>query len=141
MWTCAHTGSTQTHTERFSSAKMSQACDHTHHTFTLLSVRIKVRFGYRGGTYCYSSLCSPVHPHHQPTTSPPRYPINHAHPAGVPAPTAWQCHLPARETTGGMWSLGAEITKRLKIDPGNRDVVFPNPLTSNPSDIFLYCLD
>lgn len=66
--------------------------------------------------------------------------ISHAHPAGVPTPTAWQCHLPARETTGGIWSLGAEITKRLKIDPGNRDVVFPNPLTSNPSDIFLYCL-
>lgn len=71
LWTRAHTGSTQTHAERFSSAKMSRAYDRTHRTFTLLSVRIKVRFGYRGGTYCYSSLCSPVHLHHQPTTSSP----------------------------------------------------------------------
>lgn len=39
-----------------------------------------------------------------------------------------------------MWSLGPEITKWVKIDPGNGDVAFPNPLTSNPSHICLYCL-
>lgn len=61
--TCTHRKHTA---ERFSSAKMSRAYDRTHRTFTLLSVRIKVMFGYRGGTYCYSSLCSPVHLHHQP---------------------------------------------------------------------------
>lgn len=66
--TCTHRKHTD---ERFSSAKMSRAYDRTHRTFTLLSVRIKVMFGYRGGTYCYSSLCSPVHLHHQPTTSSP----------------------------------------------------------------------
>ncbi|TKS86447.1 Homeobox protein OTX2 [Collichthys lucidus] len=54
--------------------------------------------------------------------------------------TTWQCQLSARETTGGMWGLGPQITKRLEIDPGNRDVAFPNPLNSNPSHIYLYCL-
>lgn len=39
-----------------------------------------------------------------------------------------------------MWGLGPEITEQLKIDPGNGDVVFSNPLTSNPSHICLYCL-
>lgn len=70
----------------------------------------------------------------------PHYPISTPHPAGVPAHTAWQCQLSARETTGGMWGLGPEITKRLKIDPGNGDVAFPSPLTSNPSHICVYCL-
>lgn len=48
--------------------------------------------------------------------------------------------MAARHTSGGMWGLGPEITKQLKIDFGNGDVAFPNPLTCNPSHICLYCL-
>lgn len=99
-----------------------------------------MRFGYKPRSLCYSSLCSSIQPHYQVITPPPHYPISTPHPAGAPAHTAWQCQPSARETTGGMWGPGPEITKRLKIDPGNGDVAFPNPLTSNPSHICLYCL-
>lgn len=62
------------------------------------------------------------------------------HLAGAPAHIAWQCQCSTRETTGGMRGPGPEIIEQLKIDPRNGDVAFPNPLTSNPSDVCLYCL-
>lgn len=67
--------------------------------------------------------------------------LSHQHPHPAGAPTAWQCQLSARETTGGIWRQGPQITEQLKIDPGNGDVAFPNPLTCNPSHICLFCLD
>lgn len=114
----------------------SYMCKYTQtHTHTHLSLRITVWFGYTVRTHCYLSLCSSIHPEYQIITPYPlhsHFTISTPHPAATPAHTAWQCQLSARKTTGGMRGLGPEITNRVKIDPGNGDVTFPNPLTSNP---------
>lgn len=103
-------------------------------------MRIWVSFGHTARTLFCSSLCSSIHSYFQVITAPPTI-LSAPHTQQEYQLTLpWQCQLSARATTGGMWGLGPEITKRLKIDPGNGDVAFPNPLTSNPSHICLYCL-
>lgn len=99
-----------------------------HINMFLHSYQCGFRREYKPRTLCYIHLL--VHPSGYNLISAPHTQQEYqlTHPGNASSPT------------GGMWGLGSEITKRLKIDFGNREVALPNPLTSNPSHICRYCL-
>lgn len=70
-------------------------------------------------------------------------PLSNQHPAPRRSSSSHHLALPAlnqRDHWTTIQGLRPEMTKQWKNDPGNGDVASPDPLTSNPSPICLYCL-